>query len=501
MSDDRINESKPFSLMTVLKREMKRASVYTLSSFITHFGNFLIVPLFWQVFSPSDYGIIAVTEIIGAVIGVIFGLSLDASVTRFYYEWPEQERKWRVGTIWVASGISSIVLGCVSFFILLHTTHILFDDVTFYPFIFLGLVNTILKSFMLVPFATIRIKQLPGLYSVFSIASFALQMSMSIYFVLILNQQLEGFFIGNIISNSIIAVVSGAIMSRLASPCIRGDGLRESLKFSLPIIPSNIVASISSVVDKFILQQFASLETLGIYAISLKFANLIVAFHSALKLSYVPFMVESMSKNRERGARDLAQMSLFYVMPILILALAIIAYAKDFVLFADRSAYMPVIQWIPWVIWAAILQTYNVYFTPGLFLSKRTDLMWIPATIQMVAILSSGFLLIPTYQMAGAVISRYCSAVSFFAISLFMTKKYFPIPVNWSKIFFLMVATVSGVLALSFVEFSNIVFGILIKALFIASLGLFCLIIIVGFSSSIRNMHSLKNRVLGRFIY
>jgi len=500
MSYDQNKESAPPSFKSILKLESKRASVYTVSAFITQFGSFLVVPLFWQKLSPSDYGIIAVTEIIGAVLGVFFGLSLDASVTRYYYEWPEQERKQRVGAIWITSWISSIVLGCVSFFFLSRINHLLFRDVNFYPFIFLGLLNSILKSFMFVPFATIRIKQLPGLYSIISIASFVVQMSLSIYFILILDQQLKGYFIANIISNSIIAVVSGAIMIRFAAPCIRGGRLRESLKFSLPIIPADLVSSASSVVDRFVLQQFVSLETLGIYSISLKFTNLIVSFHSALKLSYVPFMVESLSKNLAKGIRDLAQMSLFYILPILMLGLVITAYTKDFVLLANRSAYLPVVQWIPWLIWPAILQTLNVYFTPGLFLSKRTDLMWLPAVIQMVVILASGMLLIPKYQMAGAVITRYCSAVVFFAISFVMSEKYFPIPVNWVKVLFLMVITVSGTIALSFVEFNNIDVGILAKAFFIASLGLVCSIIIVGISSCSRNILRLKTHVVECFI-
>jgi len=470
--------------MSILKLEGKRASVYTLSSFVTQLGSFLVLPLFWQKLSPSDYGIMAVTEIIGSILGIIFGLQLDTYVSRYYYEWPERERKRKVGAAWVASLISSVVLGCASCFFLSIFSHLLFNGLRFYPFIFFGLVNAILKSFMNVPYATIRIKQLPLLYSIFSVASFALQMSLNIYFVLILNLQLEGYFIANIIGSSLTVVVLGAIMLRFATPCIRGGGLRESMKFSLPIIPSGLVGTICSVGDRFILQHFASLETLGIYAISLKFSGLIVSFHMALKLSYIPFMVESLSKNLEKGIRDLARMSVFYVLPLMMLGLVISAYMKDFVLFTNRPDYLPVIQWIPWLIWAAILQTVNVYFTPGLFLSKRTDLMWIPATIQMVAMLSAGFLLIPHYQMEGAVITRYCSAISFFAISLVMTKKYYPIPVNWTKVLLLTVIMVSGTIVLSMVEFNNLAFSIVSKALFIAFLGSICLAIIMVFPRS-----------------
>lgn len=474
---NKISTLPPFK--SLLKLEGKRVSVYTLSAFITQLGSFLVVPLFWQKLSPSDYGIIAITEIVGSVLGVIFGLQIDTYISRFYYEWPEQERKQKVGANWVASWISSVVLGCVSFFFLLLFSPLLFKGVTFYPFIFYGLINAILKSFTIVPFATIRIKQLPALYSILNVVTSAMQLSLNIYFVLILNLQLTGYFVSNVIGNSITVVVLGAIMLMFASPCIRGGGLRETMKFSLPLIPSGLIGTLSSVVDKFILQQFASLETLGVYAICLKFSGLITSLHSTLKLSYVPFMVESLSENRERGISNLARMSVFYVLPLMMLGLAISAYINDFVHFANRSDYLPVIKWIPWLIWATILQNVNVYFTPGLFLSKRTDLMWIPPTIQLVVILVAGFLLIPDYQMEGAVITRYCSAISIFAISLLMTKKYYPIPVNWIKVLFLTIIMVSGTIVVRMIDLNNIVVSIATKALFIACLCLICFAIIV----------------------
>jgi O-antigen/teichoic acid export membrane protein len=180
-----------------------------------------------------------------------------------------------------------------------------------------------------------------------NISFFFTQIGLSIYFILILDQQLYGYFVANIIGNLLSGLIMGLIMLRFAHPHIRGGRIRESLRFSLPLIPSNIVAAFSSIADRFILQKYTSLETLGIYAIGLKFTNLINAFHSANKLSFVPYMVESASKEKTKGRYELARMSMFYVFPILILGLIIASFTREFVFLANRAAYFPIINIVP----------------------------------------------------------------------------------------------------------------------------------------------------------
>lgn len=452
----------------------------------------MVVPLFWQKLSPTDYGIIAVTEMIGAILTVFLGLSLDSSITRFYYEWPEPERKRKVGAIWVASWISTIAFGAAGILVLSLTSNIIFPDVKFYPFIFLGLIKIILGSFLSVPFATFRIKQLSFLYCFFSILNFIINIGLSIYFVLIVSKGLYGYFIANIIGGAISVAVLFVIMLKFASPCIHGGGLRKSLEFSLPLIPSSIVSSVSSILDRFLLQQFASLKALGIYAVSLKFTNLIISAHTALKLSYVPFMVESVSKNKQKGSLDLARMSLFYVLPILMLGLTISAYIREFVYFANRAEYFSVLQWVPWLIGPAILKTLNVYFTPGLFLSKRTDLTWIPTTIQLIVVLSGGLLLIPRYQLQGVVIGRYFSEISFFVVSFILTEKFYPLPTDWEKTILLFVIVCLGIILLSILDLNNFAANILVKTSLLTVIGLVSLVIVVGLSPT--------GRVLSKFV-
>jgi len=469
-----------------LLKEAKSASIYTLATFITQLGSFLIVPLFWKKLSVSDYGILSVSEIIASFLAFFVGLSLDLAITRFYYEWPEEQRKQRVGTLWMLSLTSSVLIGMLAILALSVVSKYLFPAVNFYPYILLGLIATILNNFSVIPYATIRIAHQPRLYFVYSIACFAIQLSLNIYFVLFLAKGVQGYFISNIIGAAITGGIGCIVMFRFAVPCFKLEGLQSAIKFSLHNIPASMIAGVTSITDRFLLQQFATLNVLGIYSICLKFTNLVLALHNALKLSFVPYMVKVVEEKGTEGTNNLARMRLFYLLPIFVFSMAIAIFIKDFVHFVNRSEYYPVIQWVPWLIGPVLISSLTIYFAPGLFLAKRADKMWIPTTVQIFTVIGGGLLLIPSFQLAGVVFSRYASVSTFFLAHIYLSQKYYPIPVPWHKLALLLVLVAGGIGFSSMIKFSNLFFTIATKGLMLVTFAAFGLIVVIGWLSVTR---------------
>jgi len=481
---------KTVTFKYLLKQEVKSASIYTLCTFLTQFGSFLVVPLFWKRLSIADYGIIAVTEMIGAFLSMFLGLSLDLAITRFYYEWPVEERKQRVGTLWMLSWASSVALGVSAGFLLSIFSNLLFPSVSFYPFILFGLIIAILNSYSVTLYATIRIANQPLLYLIYSLATFSISLFLNVYFVAVLNKGLQGYYVSNIIGGVIVALIGAIVMMRFAVPCIRLDGLRSNIKFCLPNIPASLISGVTQMVDRLLLQQFATLSVLGIYAVSLKFTNLVLSLHNALKLSYVPYMVKAVEKNRNEGIVNLARMRLYYMLPIFVFCMAIAIFIKDFVYYVNRSEYFPVIQWVPWLIGPVLLSTFTIYLAPGLFLAKRSDKLWIPTAVQLLMVTMGGLLLIPQFQLTGVVINRYISTLTLFAAHIILSQKYYPIPIPWPKLSILMMLIAGGIGVSFFIELNNIIFNIATKGILLFVFSMICLVIVTGWQSVMRALRS-----------
>lgn len=418
----------------LLKREIADSSLYGISILITQIGNFLLIPLFWRKLTPTDYGIIAIIDVVSCFVIPFLGLSLEQSITRLYYEWPEIERRDNIGTLWLFSWISSLILGSILTLILSNMSYVLFKDQTFRPYLFIGLIGTVLASFRTITFATIRIKKLPKLYLIYNFLCFILQIGFSILFVLILDRRLKGYFEANIISGILIILLCIIIMLKECAPKLKLKIIIDSLKYSLPLIPSNLISNITSVLDRFILQRYASLETIGIYSVSLKFATLINTIQGALKLSYGPFLFENIAKGTEEAKKLITSMITFYVFPIFFLGASIAVFIIDFVRFVDRPMYANVATVVPLLTFATIINTLNVFYAPGAALAKKNHLLNIPSLFNLVSFTVIGLLMIPKFQLWGVIITRLICAGIYFIAMIAISQKVYKFSYEWNKL-------------------------------------------------------------------
>lgn len=429
-------------------RALGHSSIYIISSFIVRFGSFLMVPLFWKKLTPTDYGVIAITEIISVFLGTFLGLALETGITRFYYEWPEADRPRRVGTIWMLAWLSSVVMGAVVIAGGKYVFPVVFPDVPFYPYIFLGLINAVLASFGGIMFTTLRMKQVPVLYSLLSVGTFIMGLAFNVFFIVVLDQKLYGFFISNLIAGLINLLVILVVMLRFARPNVLIDRhILDVLRFSLPMIPANLISSTTAIVDRVLLQRFATLEILGIYAVCLKFASVISSLSGALKMSYVPSITKIVSEKTDDAQARIAGLSYYYLVALILAGLFVSLFIKEFVLCINRPAYFSVINYVPFLVLTTFLAAANIYISPGLFLAKRSDLIWIPIFIQLFATIAGGIIFVPRYGIYGVIAYQCLTAVVYMYAYYYLCRKVYYLPFPWRRL--CLILLLSGILILT----------------------------------------------------
>lgn len=462
----------------LLKLESKDAATYTLLTFITGLGSFLIVPLFWSKLTPTDYGIIAITEIIGGFFGGITGLSLDQSQTRFYYEWPENERKERTGTLWLASWSSTIIIGTIISFLLFPISRYIFPEIDFFPYIFYGLIITVIGSFTSFPFATIRIMQLTKFYVVYRLIAFVLGMGLNILFILILDKGILGYFYGTILSGVIMFIILTFLMIKLTKIKIKPKHLREPLKFSIPMIPSTLVGNMTGQVDRFLLQHYVDLNTLGIYSVSLKFSSLVNQLHAALKLSYGPFSYKTLIELKDTGKEVLSKMTSFYLFPLFILVFAISIFIDDFVIWTSRTSYYGLIDVVPFLCYITLVSCFYVYMAPGIVLSNKTKLLIIPVTSQLIVLICLGLFLLPHFHIFGLLVTKFFAGSIFLVVSLIISTRVYDWQPQYKTIFSFLFVSLLLLLTRKVVPIGSFIQNLSVDVLFLLGFILFGILLL-----------------------
>jgi len=413
------------TLKSIIKRESKDSVIFTLATFIPLIASFVLMPLMWQKLTPKDYGVIAVVEMIGVFMTIFLGLNLDQSITRFYYEWDEEVRRNKLGALWVLNWSAIIIVGYCLLLVIPKYSYYIFPSVD-ENLIYLGLVAVILQQLFVIPVALIRIKRLPMFYSALSLFRAFMQLGMSAYFVIILDEGVRGYLIANVYSALIVVPFLLLVMLYYSTPNMCFFRLKDELRFSLPLIPSNVIGAFTNVIDRYFLQHFASIEVLGIYSQAMKFAGIISSFHGALKMSYVPFLVKNID-NKD----TLNVVVNYYFATLLLLGFIISIFIDDFVSLINNPLYFDVIDYVPFLIFAQLISSIGVYYTPGIFLSKRTELNIILRSIDFVLIVIAGYFLISSMQGDGIIILRLLSSVVGMIALYFISKKVYTMGVQY----------------------------------------------------------------------
>ena len=432
-----------------LKENVRPALIYTASTVLMRLGQVALMPLLWHKLTLGDFGVVGVFEIVIGVLGPVWGLSLPASVSRMYCEWPKNERKNRLGTIWVANWGSIIVLGVSSMLLLWLVAPYAFPNIPFYPYIALGASYGILTSMRELVVAALRIKQMAWAYFAFSLVAFLLIVASVVVFVLVLDWGLYGYLVALNATGAVMAVVCAVIMIRISRPCVDWASIKEACHFSLPLVPSTLIRSLMGVTDRILLQHFVSMEALGLYSLCVKFTAVVDVAHSALKMSFGPFIYRTLSENKVTAPMRIGRMRIFYMVPVLAVGIGVAIFVRVFVTLAGQPAYYPLVTYVPLFAGLTVIGALNAYFGTGLFLSKRTGLLWIPAVMQFAVLITANLFLIPPFQLIGVVISRYLAVIVFTSVVILLSEKQYPIPTSWTKVGCLM-AVLGTVIVLTF---------------------------------------------------
>jgi O-antigen/teichoic acid export membrane protein len=465
---------------SILRAEARDAVVFTSATLISRVGAFLLLPLFLSRLSPEDFGILAVIAVVGAFQLLVGSLSLDLAVTRLYYEWPEAERRENLGSIWVWNWIATVASGALFLVVMPFFAPFLFPDVPYEPWLPLGIVSNALAGLVVLPAATIRIKRRPWLFTAWSVGGFVVTGGLGLWFVLVLGLGLSGYIASLIAANAALASAGIVLMLRFAHPWLNSPGLRAALRFSLPALPSTVISTVGVTLDRLLLAQFGTLHTLGIYAVAMKFVEVIGALHQSLKMTFVPFTMQHVAADVERGRRLVGSVIPFYLIPYLAATLGLVLFIGPVVRIIDQPEYFPVVGWVPWLAGGYLIACLFVYFGNGMLLANRTDMLTIPAAAQLAAMTVTAFLLIPPFQLAGVVATRYAGAIVLFVSSLYLSRRVFRIEHRWSVLLALTVALIVFTVSGSLVTASDPVLEIIVRAAIWAVFLIVAVSIVVG---------------------
>lgn len=417
-------------MRNIVKDKMiSNSIIYIGSNLILKAFNFLLLPLYTAYLSTSDYGITNLVTKFQNVAGYIIACCLQVAAIRFYSEYKSNNEKVKrlFGTIISFTFLSGIcfLLLCVIFNKLLISV-VLFG-IVFWPTIFMSVVALIFITTLTVFQEIMKGMQKAKVVAIASFAYFFIQLGLNIMTVVVMKLGANGVIASSIISNSVVsfAMLLYLIKKKLFVPCIDKKILVATLKYSLPLLPHNVAASTSQLVSNVFINKFASLSSVGIFALASQFGSIAEMVQSSSNTAFQPWFYDEMNSKENGYIQQIRQKSNLLVWFYGFVLISLCFFSKEAVYLFCNQAYSQAWTVVPLIVMVYVANIPYFFFVNILFYFKKgTKYVFfatLPASVINVVL---SYFLIQKYDMYGSVISDIIFVVIKMVIIYYLSKKF-----------------------------------------------------------------------------
>ncbi|MBT8285004.1 MAG: oligosaccharide flippase family protein [Flavobacteriaceae bacterium] len=468
--------------MSLFQKLFKQTFIYGLATVLPRMLSFILVPLYTQVMPTGSYGEVTLIFAWFAIFNVVLAYGMETAFFRFYNS---EKNKTGVISTSLVSLMGTTALFTVFALIFQDRLALLLNiDGQFIKYVIFILA---LDALAIIPFALLRAKQNPQRYAVIKILNVAINLSLNVFFLLILPGLAKGntegltgmlyipdfeisyIFISNLIASGFTLLL---ISPSYKLPSYKFDRVLWSkmIRYGLPVMIAGIAFTINEVFDRIMLSELLpsaiAKSEIGKYSACYKIALFMTLFATAFRLGIEPFFFShSRSENPQRAY---AQITNYFVVLGSVILLAVVVYSDLLkVLIVRNSDYWEAMPVVPIIVLASFCL--GIYHNLSVWY-KVTDRTRFGAYISIagaIITIAINYLFIPSigyYASAYATLAAYASMMF---ISYYFGRKYYPIPYNFRKIGFYMGISILFS-ALSFYVFNgNILIGSLLLLVFL----------------------------------
>ncbi len=419
-----------------LKLLGKQSLIYGAGHVAARGVTFLLLPLYTNVFSLENYGIISLIYTFLGFMSVILHYGLDASLLKHYVPAGREDRK----TI-LSNAYFSFILTTTLFFIILVVFRNGISEILFGSS--LSNITTMVAGILFfdllwsIHVLLLRAEGRPIYFNIISILNVLLTLILNILFVVQLKLGIYGVLLGNLIASGCIFFITLPIILKRSS--IKSLSLKywkKMMKFGVPFLPAGIFSMILELSDRYILRYLTDIETVGLYNAGYKLGLLILLIVMGFNMAWQPYFLKKKMEERKYIADVttlfLAVLGFLWILLLLWSETMVKMKFGDFSFFGEQ--YWEAASIVPIIGLAYVFHAGYLIQLPGVYLLEKTG--WIP-WVRGLGALSNiilNFLFIPEYGITGAASATCLSFMLMVVIFYFINRSIFPILYQWRKL-------------------------------------------------------------------
>lgn len=387
----------------------------------------LLLPLLTRVLSPEDYGLVAMYSVLLTTMGALTGLSVHGAVAMRYFDRDTIQFPQFVGACFSILGVTTAAV-----FLLTWAAHRPLESLTSLPlkWLLLGVITSGLQFILLMRLSICQSAKSAGLFGMFRVGQALVDAISSLAFVLVLSWGWQGRLTGMSAGIAVLGICSLVSLLRggWIEFSIRGDYIRNALKFGVPLIPHVVGGMMIAMVDRVIITNFLDISKTGIYMVAVQIGLGVSLLADACGRAISPWWIETIKAADSRKSVLIVRLCYFYFLFLILVAVAIGLSAPWFLSFLVGKAFQDA---GPLVLLIAIGQALG-----GMYLVVANVIFYKNKTAHLAAITIScgvlnavlAYFLLQEQGLQGVAQAYVLSQLSLFIATLILSQSLYPLP-------------------------------------------------------------------------
>lgn len=389
---------------------IKNSILYTFGSMMIPMTGLIMLPIFTNYLTPAEYGIMTTVQTLVAMLQLFLLLALNGAITRFFYDFLDQPEKQKeyLGSIFIFVLIFSTSVATILIFFSNSVGSLLFKNIPINPFYFYLIGLSWLTALSALPMALFRAQEKAGLFVLINVVKALFVMGITAYLIVGRGLGAESVLISQVLITFVVVLLTFGMQLKFLKFSLNLIFVKQSLIFSLPLLPHVASAWIIKSSDLFILEKFVDISHLGIYALAAQISAVLALFYTSINSALIPRYTKLKKYGNEIVANKLLKL-FFYI--VLIFGVMSIPIASLGIFLITSNDYHGAIHLIPFLIFGTILN--GLYFIPvaKLFYHKKTKVIAISSSYAAFFNILINLIAIPYIGIYGAVLSTIVSEI------------------------------------------------------------------------------------------
>ncbi|RDV13201.1 polysaccharide biosynthesis protein [Pontibacter diazotrophicus] len=441
--------------MSIAKKLVGQTAAYGLSSIVGRALNYLLVPIYTDVFLPEEYGVVSYLYAFVGFFNILYTYGMETAFFR-YANKPGADRDKLYNEV-----LSLIICSSAIFTGILLLASGAIVDYKGYPEEYQSYINWLalilaIDAIVAIPFAKLRLQNKPIKFASIKLINILLTVGGNILFLVVFRHIYHGeylqelrplveplydpdfgvgyIFLINLVANALLIPMLWKEFASLRFE-LNKEQLRPMLLYAYPLLFMGLAGMVNEVIDRILLEEWlpesfypnkTNMAVVGIYSACYKLSIFMTLAIQAFRYAAEPFFF---SQAEEKDSpQSFALIMKWFVIACAFIFLFISANLEDFALLLRSPEYREGIMVVPVLLLANLFL--GVYYNLSVWF-KLTDktrfgtyISFAGAAITIIF----NLLLIPVLGYMGSAIATFICYFSMATASYLLGNRHYPIP-------------------------------------------------------------------------